>query len=163
MKLSTNQINEKAVTMRRYRSRLKPLTGRPDLTPLINVMFLALIFFMLSSSFVQVSGIRVDLPEVNAASSIDIEKFIVSIAWSEKEPLLYFNDQSVSFDTLAEKLAQLSGISKSATVVIRADNRVPFEVVARVMTLAQKADLASFIAVTPPRYKPDAVFSTQEK
>lgn len=78
MKLSTNQINEKAVTMRRYRSRLTPLTGRPDLTPLINVMFLVLIFFMLSSSFVQVSGIRVDLPEVNAPSSIDIEKFIVS-------------------------------------------------------------------------------------
>ena len=50
-------------------------------------------------------------------------------------------------------------MSKTATVVIRADSRIPFETVARVMTLAERAGLASFIAVMPQKLKPDAVFS----
>ncbi len=148
-------------TVRRYRSRLRPFSGRPDLIALIDILFLALIFFMLSSSFVQVSGIRVELPKVNASTSADIEKFIVSIAWTENEPLLYFNDRPVTFETLAEKLAEVSGVSKTATVVIRADRRIPFETVARVMTLAEKANLASFIAVMPRKGKADAVFTQQ--
>lgn len=34
-------------TVRRYRSRLRPFSGRPDLIALIDILFLALIFFML--------------------------------------------------------------------------------------------------------------------
>ena len=156
--MSSNN-SQRRIGARRYRTRLQPLSGRPDLTPLVDVMFLALIFFMISSSFVQVSGIRVDLPQANASTVADIEKFIISIAWSEKESLVYFNDQQVSWENLKEKLAEVSGMSKTATVVIRADSRIPFETVARVMTLAERAGLASFIAVMPQKLKPDAVFS----
>ena len=99
--ISSNN-SQRRIGTRRYRTRLQPLSGRPDLTPLVDVMFLALIFFMISSSFVQVSGIRVDLPQANATTVADIEKFIISIAWSEKESLIYFNDQQVSWETLKE-------------------------------------------------------------
>lgn len=146
-------------TVRRYRSRLRPLTGRPDLTALIDVMFLMLIFFMLSSSFVQVSGIRVDLPRVNASSTADIEKFIVAVSHAGGRNQIYFNDRPVDWEMLKENLAAVSGLSQSATVVIRADRQVPFEVVTQIMALAERARLASFIAVMPEQLKPDTTFS----
>ncbi len=155
---STNNSG-KRIGLRRYRTRLRPVAGRPDLTPLVDVLFLALIFFMISSSFVRVSGIKVDLPQVNASTVADIEKFIISVAWSENESLIYFNDQQVSWEMLKEKLAEVSGMSKAATVVIRADSRIPFETVAQVMAMAERAGLASFIAVMPQKMKPDAVFN----
>ncbi len=148
---------------RRYRSRLVPLSGRPDFTPLVDIMFLMLVFFLLSSSFVQISGIKVDLPQAGTTTTTDIEKFIISAAWQEDGPaLLYFNDSPVDIESLKEKLAEISGLSKTATVVLRVDNRIPFSTVAQLMTLAEKADLATFIAVLPQENAPDAVFNPRQ-
>ena len=47
--------------MVKLRTRLKVFKGMPDMTPIINVVFLLLLFFMLSSSFVQISGIKINL------------------------------------------------------------------------------------------------------
>ena len=106
------------------------------------IFFLTLFFFMLSSSFVQVSGIKVDLPRAEATISADIEKFIVTIAWSAEGPRLFFNDRPVTHEQLKEDLAQISGVSRSAMIVIRADRRIPFEPVSEIMTMAEKAQLA---------------------
>ncbi len=132
------------------------------MVPAIDIFFLILFFFMLSSSFVQVSGIKVDLPMAETTVSADIEKFIVTIAWSGSGPKLFFNDHPVSREMLKERLARVSVVSKSAMIVIRPDRRVPFEPVAEIMALAEKAKLASFIAVMPPRTGPETVFN-QEK
>lgn len=143
--------SSRSAQLRRFRSRLKPLSGMPPMVAAIDIFFLTLFFFMLSSSFVQVSGIKVDLPRADTTVAADIEKFIVTLAWSEKGPQAYFNDRPVSYEKLKEELARVGGISKSAMIVIRADRRVPFEPVTEVMAMAEKAKLASFIAVMPPQ------------
>ena len=51
---------------RRYQTRLKPLSGWPELTALVDILFLVLIFFFLSSSFVRVSGISVNDPVITS-------------------------------------------------------------------------------------------------
>ncbi len=143
---------------RRYRPRLKPMSGLPLLTPLIDIFFLTLIFFMLSSSFVQISGIRVELPRVGASTSVGIEKFIVTLSQSEGGEKIYFNDQEVDWERLKEKLADVRRMSRYATIVIRSDRGIPMEPVVRVMSLAGKAQLDSIIAVMPEAGKPEAVF-----
>ena len=145
--------------IRRIPSRLKPLSGLPPMVAAIDIFFLTLFFFMLSSSFVQVSGIKVDLPRAETTVAADIEKFIVTIAWTDKGPLTFFNDRPVSHEKLKEEFARVSGISKSAMIVIRADRRVPFEPVTEIMAMAEKAKLASFIAVMPPRTDRETVFN----
>lgn len=164
MNQSNNNLQVKhRIGTRRYRSRLTALSGRPDFTPLVDLMFLMLVFFMLSSSFVQVSGIKVDLPQAGTTTTTDIEKFIITVAWKDGGGyLLYFNDKPVDIEMLKERLAEVSGLSKTATVVLRVDSRIPFQTVARIMTLAEKADLATFIAVMPQESAPDAVFSPQQ-
>lgn len=140
----------------------KPLSGMPPMIAVIDIFFLTLFFFMLSSSFVQVSGIKVDLPRADSTVSADIEKFIVTIAWSAEGPKLFFNDRPVTHEKLKEDLAKISGVSRSAMIVIRADRRIPFEPVSEIMTMAEKAQLASFIAVQPRRNVHEAVFNKEK-
>ena len=148
--------------MRRIQLRCKPLSGMPPMIAVIDIFFLTLFFFMLSSSFVQVSGIKVDLPQAETTVSADIEKFIVTSAWSAEGPKLFFNDRPVTHEELKEDLARVSGISRSAMIVIRADRRIPFEPVSEIMTMAEKAHLASFIAVMPRRNDREAVFNKEK-
>ncbi len=162
MNQQNNSKKTYRIGTRRYRSKLTLFSGKPDLTALVDIMFLMLVFFMLSSSFVQVSGIQVDLPKADTSNSTDIEKFIITMEWKASGPaLVYFNDNQVDNEMLKEKLAELSGLSRTATVVLRVDNRIPFQEVAEIMTLAERADLATFIAVMPPQNAPDAVFTPQ--
>jgi biopolymer transport protein ExbD len=152
----------KPAMRRRIPVRIKPLSGMPPMIAVIDIFFLTLFFFMLSSSFVQVSGIKVDLPRAEATISADIEKFIVTIAWSAEGPRLFFNDRPVTHEQLKEDLAQISGVSRSAMIVIRADRRIPFEPVSEIMTMAEKAQLASFIAVMPRAAAHEAVFNEEK-
>ncbi len=152
---------EPGIGKRRYRTRLKALSGWPELTALIDILFLGLFFFFLSSSFVRVSGINVELPKVRPSSVADLERFVVTVmapqAPDGKCPL-YFNDQPVSLEMLKQQLGELHGKSQTASVIIRADQRVPFETVASVMALAEAAEVSSFLAVTPRSNRPETVF-----
>lgn len=161
MKMMNNRRERQIsrTSFRRYKSRLKTFSGMPDMIAAINVMFLILVFFMLSSSFVQVSGIKVELPQVNTVSSAEIEKFIVSVTKGEKGSNIYFNDSPVNWEDLKEKFSAIRGMSRATTIVIRADKDTDFETAVRIMALAERANLSSFIAVMPQKEKQDTVFS----
>ena len=132
-----------------FRSRLKILKGKGDMTPMVDVLFLLLIFFMLSSSFVQVSGIKVDLPEISYGSNLGVEKFVVTI---DETSNIFFNDQPIGrWDFLKEKLSQLGSRSESGTIVLRADDKTPFGTVAKVMSLAEEANLSVFVVTVQPQ------------
>ncbi len=109
---------EREIGKRRYRTRLTPHCGWPELTALVDILFIALLFFVLSSSFVRVSGISVELPRVKAPNIADLERFIISVAPSPSgaESRIPFRDQPDSADTLRQRPAesrQLSGNNPS--------------------------------------------------
>lgn len=131
--------------------RLKPFHGRPDLTPLVDVMFLLLIFFMLSSSYVQVFGIKIDPPQVGTLNTLGIEKYVITVSMSSGKPEKFFNEKLVSNEQLKQELAAVSLHSRSGTVIIRADKTTPYSVVAELMGLAEKARLSVFLATDPPK------------
>lgn len=143
---------------RKYRSKLTMLSGRPDLTSLIDVLFLSLIFFMISSSFVKMYGIKVEIPKVGPTRYANVEKYIISVVCNQDKNLIYFRDEELSLNGLAEKLAGLAADNPGATVVINADGKVPFELVANIMAMAERAGLASFIAVSGENSAREAVF-----
>ena len=122
------------------KGKLKLIEGRPDLTPIVDILFLLLIFFMLSSSFVQVSGVDVDLPELSSRSTKGVKKFVITVDRFSK---LWFNDQLQTIPSLKEELLRVS----SDTIVIRADKNAPFGEVAKIMALAEEANLNAFIAI----------------
>ncbi|MEI8245981.1 MAG: biopolymer transporter ExbD [Lentisphaerota bacterium] len=145
-----------------FKSRLKPLSGRPDLTPMLAVLFLLLIFFMLSSSFVQVSGIKVDLPEIGTKGTLGVEKFVITVTMTESGSEIYFNEKVVSWESLKQELANVSNYSTSATVILRADQKTPFGTISKIMSIAEKANLSVFIATVPPKKKQETTFEQNE-
>lgn len=138
--------NDKIIT-HRIRPRLKPIHGAPDLLPFVNVFFLLLIFFMIGSSFVPVSGIPVNLPEAAAVSNYSVKKYIITL---DPNGRIYFNDAVV------EDLKQLKGKLRSDiprmnaggerdAIVLRADRSNSFETISRIMAMAEELHLNMFI------------------
>jgi biopolymer transport protein ExbD len=138
--------------------------GWPDLTPLVDVLFLLLIFFMISSSFVQVSGIKVDLPKVGSTSTLGVEKYILTVVKIGDDWEINFNDQVIkSWDKLKEKLAEVRAVSATGTIIVRADRDVPFGVISRLMVLAEQSELSVFVATLPTEQKSDATFNPEAR
>lgn len=107
---------------------------RPDflyLAPLLNVVMLLLVFFMLNSSFVVRSGVRVDLPVTTsslrpAGRNMDHAVTITSGA----EPRVLLNSEEISPGELTERLKSLK--KESREVVVSADSQAPHGLFIRV-------------------------------
>ena len=157
-------MNSAGLGQRRYRTRLKYRSGWPELTALVDILFLSLLFFALASNFVRVSGIDIALPQVNTRTTSALQRFVISIAPSDAEGdqgvRIYFREKRCrNIDELRQELSLLHDSSpRRASVIIRADRSVPFEEVAKVMDAAKKAQLACFIAVDAPAPKPSAAY-----
>ena len=88
----------------RIKPRVKVFAGRIDLVPLLNVIFLLLIFFVLSSSLVFQPGIPVELPPAVNSAMNTTEKLVITITRSN---LLFFNDKPVQWEELERELREL--------------------------------------------------------
>ena len=148
---------------RRYRTRLKYYTGWPDLIALLDILFLSLLFFALTSNSVRVSGINVALPRINTRTVSALERFVISLAppasESDGKMSIYFLEKRCrNIDELRQQLSQLHEKSKRASVIIRADRSIPFEEVLKVMDAAKNAQLTCFIAVEVPEEAPSATY-----
>ena len=148
---------------RRYRTRLKYRTGWPELTALVDILFLSLLFFALTSNFTRVSGIAISLPQMNTRTTAALERFVISLApaapGSGARMNIYFREKHCKdIDDLFQQLSELHDSSLRASVIIRADRSIPFEEVAKVMDAAKKAQLSCFIAVDVPADEPSAPY-----
>ncbi len=115
----------------KFRRTPKIQKGHLDITPLIDVVFLLLIFFMLSSSFILQSGIKVDLPNAVSSEVLESQNNIVTISENKN---LYFNDKLVSIEELEKILIKIS----EKPLIIQADTNVVFEMVVNVWDICRK-------------------------
>lgn len=144
-----------------FKTKLKIIGDRPDMTPLIGLFFLLLLFFMLGSSFVQVSGLKVELPEVGAPSVIGVEKYVVTVANTAGGVEISFNDRLVNMDSLRQELVMVSTYSRMGTVVVAADKNVPFDVIAKIISTAERARLTVVLLTLPQREQRETMFEQQ--
>ena len=143
---------------RKYAPHLKAFTGRPDCTPFLDVFFLLLIFLVLSMPFVQLSGVEVTLPQINAGKlRAGLERFIITIANAPDGGVqLYFNDKPLSMDDLAEELSNVRSKSDMKMVIVRADANTTHAAVTEVMTIAARFGLSTFLATGQPEKQSSA-------
>jgi biopolymer transport protein ExbD len=120
-----------------------------NLTPLIDVVFLLLIFFMVSTTFKRESELQINLPEATAKQTVseDVPLLEVQISRSEAfavkgpaddEPRSLINSDE---DTLVRAMRDAIGKAIDPVIVIRADRRTPHESVVRAMDAARRLDL----------------------
>ncbi|MBQ9337638.1 MAG: biopolymer transporter ExbD [Lentisphaeria bacterium] len=138
-----NLHRNESITAKRIRPRLKPIHGAPDLLPFINVFFLLLIFFMIGSSFVPVSGIPVELPQPTSVSTYSMKKYIVTL---DKNGRIYFNDAVMEdLNQLKGRLQEIPAGGNDGAIVLRADRANSFDTIAGIMALANELQLNMFI------------------
>jgi biopolymer transport protein ExbD len=132
----------------KLRRSIKPINGPFDLTPLINVVLLLLVFFLLSSSFFIQPGIKVNLPTAAIDSGIRDTRYVVTVT-AQDPPLIFFNNQIINLEGLESELKQLATKQPNATVVLRADQRVPYGAIMDIKSRMLDAKVSVFEATVP--------------
>lgn len=115
-----------------------------DLTPVIDVVFILLIFFIVTSVFKKDElALILDLPTSNAKEmKIDKEQVFIELS-SEK---LAIKGIEVSFESLEDNLKAID--DKNKPVIVRIDKQVQYERLVKLLDLLQKYDLTNLALVT---------------
>ena len=130
-----------------------------NLTPLIDIVFLLLIFFMVSTTFSKESQLRIRLPDANPDSEVELQpsRLVVAItasgAYSSRGPNESTGHHLLSRErsVLAQAMAKVAQGTDDLVVVIRADRKTPHEAVVQAMDVARKLGL---VRITFSNQKP---------
>lgn len=118
-----------------------------NLTPLIDVVFLLLLFFMLSSQFVLQPGIQVDLPTAKAVTLQEQKDLIITITRNRE---IFVNDQRVSLAQLPNVLLERIAGRAEKVVFIKPDRKVETGLLIETMGIAKSVGIESIgIAIEP--------------
>ena len=127
-----------------------------NITPLIDVVFLLLIFFMVSTTFERESEIEIVLPEATASAKT-ADEFVLQVTVDE-EGTYYVNHQRVintKLDTLMKAMKEVAGDHKDPPIILSADAKTPHQSVITVMDAARQLGFVhlNFATVRPAEEK----------
>jgi biopolymer transport protein ExbD len=89
-----------------------------DITPLVDMIFQLLIFFLLTSSFVVTqAGIKVNLPRALTSDVLGDETVVITV---NKDDVIFINDKPITLSQLSTKLDSLS---KKKSILLRSDKK----------------------------------------
>ena len=136
-----------------FRPRLAVAKGRVEAAPLVDVVFLLLIFFILSSAFVLQPGIKVDLPVSTVKTPGAFQGLVITVTRAD---VLFFNERRTSLDELGQQLeAAVRRSTAAQELVVKADAQVPHGTVVEIMSMAIQAGITSInIATRSPAGTP---------
>jgi len=104
--------------MRHSHTEQAPSAANVNLTPLIDMVFILLIFFMVTASFTKESGIEVDRPSAQTTIRQEQASLIISI---NKEGEIWIDNKHVDIRSIRAHLEQLHVQNPEGTVIIMAD------------------------------------------
>ena len=116
-----------------------------DLIPMINIVFLLLIFFMLTATTPTKEGREVDLPKARTAEKSNKQYFTVTI---DKVGALQLDGNEVTLKTLQGQLESKIRGQKNTVISIHADKVIECELFGQVIELAKQAGAEDFILAT---------------
>ena len=117
------------------------------MSSLTDIIFLLLIFFLLTSTLVQPNAVKLLLPNSNSKTQA---RQTVAVA-IDAQNRWYVNNEPVSKGSMGAVLAQRLGNEPDPTVVLYADKRVPIDEVIQVMNIANDQRIKLILATEPPK------------
>ena len=113
------------------------------MSSMTDIVFLLLIFFMLTSTLVTVSAIDVLLPKAGGKTE-NSSSIAVSITGKS---LFYIDKTKVSPIDLESEILKKIGTDKQKTIIIRGDKEVPYRNIMKVIDIANRNKLKMILAV----------------
>lgn len=123
---------------------VRPKAAGLNLTPLIDMVFLLLIYFLLTAHFIEEEGIGVRLP--TAASRVERQDREVAVAL-DRDGAVFLDGGVVGLDELEARLRRAAAQGE-ITVVVRGDREVALQAVVSVMEAAKVAGAARIVVAT---------------
>ncbi len=120
-----------------------------NITPLIDVVFLLLIFFMVSTTFQRESEISIELPEASGKVAKN-EKKVIEIS-IDNQGNYFINQRKVkdsNIKTLKKAISMVRGEAKEPKLIISADKMTPHQSVVRAMDAARQLGLVHLTFAT---------------
>ena len=117
-----------------------------NLTSLIDVVLLLLIFFMISTTFVLSPGLKVDLPESSVEDIVQEDKDIVVVVTVDDE--IYIGEDRMTPDALTERLRDFKDEYPESNLIIQADEGASHGAVVVVMDSAKRTGFSKLSIAT---------------
>jgi len=122
-----------------------------DMAPLVDVIFLLVIFFAVSTTFLESSGLKLQLPESSATTEREVKEIAVFVGAGGE---VVFEDEAVTHEELGSRLQQVLEDSERKVVVLRADTGTPHGKVVEVIDLIKDAGAESLMVATRAKAQP---------
>ena len=119
------------------------------LTSLIDIVFLLLIYFLLTTNFMVEEGIKIKLPQARAAAPQTEEVITVYV---DRQGGAFLGTQEVSLAGLFDRLKEMIGGRENKLVVIRADRAVILNKAVKVMDVAKAAGAGRLCLATEKEF-----------
>ncbi|MCY4383426.1 MAG: biopolymer transporter ExbD [Nitrospinae bacterium] len=126
---------------------LRRVRAEPGMTAMIDIIFLLLLFFVLSSSFVLQPGVKVELPRTVTQEHPVRKDLILIISRDER---VFLNNDQVPLKSLWGRLIEELKVQSEGMIIIRADKGVPHGMVVQVMDIAKQAGALRMSIATAP-------------
>ena len=117
-----------------------------NVSPLIDVVFILLIFFIVSATFVSVPGIEVNRPKVQTATSLQRNSILFALS---NENQLFHGGQEIQLDEMGTVIEN-SDKKRDKPVIIQVDQWADASILAKVVAQARKSRTHVSIATRKP-------------
>ena len=131
----------------KIKAHMAPMTTFNPIS-LTDIIFLLLVFFLLSSTFVLQPGVKVQLPTTTTRDISSEKSVVISVA---KDGTIYLNDNPVNKLALPAQLRQRLLAVGNPIVVLRLDKDVSVENLVEVMDISKTAGAERFVIATAPK------------
>ncbi len=116
-----------------FRKSLKQRSPDINLTPLVDVVLQLVLFFMVTTQFAVLPGLKLVLPGINSEAKVRVEateRLEISLTSSGD---LYFEDQPTTIKNLPRYLERTGARGAEVIIVVSADENVPYGKVVQIM------------------------------
>jgi len=118
-----------------------------NITPLIDVVFQLVIFFAVTTTFVEKPAIELILPHAKTAQLSRAEETVITL---DKDGNIFFNSTNIDPKELRTKLSEMQLSKSGAQIVLQADERVAYKTVVFVMDTARETGFKNVVSLTMP-------------
>lgn len=120
-------------------------TVNMPLTSLIDIVFLLLIYFLLTTNFIVDEGIKIKLPQAKASAPQTQKEITVYV---DQDGKAFLENKEVPLGSLFKKLKEMIGGQEDKLVVIKADRSVVINKAVKVMDIAKSAGAGKLCLAT---------------
>jgi biopolymer transport protein ExbD len=116
-----------------------------DLTPMLDVVFIMLIFFIVTASFIREAGIDINRPDTNTAEKQKSVSILIAVSASNE---IWVDRRRIDVRSVRANVERLRAENPKGAVIVQADNESNTKTVARVIDGAREAGAVNVILST---------------